>query len=149
MPVAGEDETGGESADAAAEDEDPSHVSFDRSAAALIPRALLACSAVRRPAPLAALALPWRAAAPTTGNDRPGTEATLLLDFAPNAVHAGIYLATEREYDEAEGVELDVRAPGASTDALKLLEAGPRRHGDPRHPRPRARARAGRTTSSA
>jgi len=60
----------------------------------------------------------------TTGQDRPNTEATLLLDFTPNAVHAGVYLATEREYDRAEGVELDVRAPGASTDALKQLEAG-------------------------
>ena len=59
-----------------------------------------------------------------TGTDRPGAEATLLLDFQPNAVHAGIYLATERDYDEAEGVELDVKAPGASTDALKQLEAG-------------------------
>jgi putative hydroxymethylpyrimidine transport system substrate-binding protein len=60
----------------------------------------------------------------TTGEDRPGAEATLLLDFAPNAVHAGLYLATERAYDEAEGVELEVRAPGQSTDALKQLEAG-------------------------
>jgi putative hydroxymethylpyrimidine transport system substrate-binding protein len=60
----------------------------------------------------------------TTGEDRPGTEATLLLDFAPNAVHAGIYLATARTYDEAEGVELEIRAPGQSTDALRLLEAG-------------------------
>jgi putative hydroxymethylpyrimidine transport system substrate-binding protein len=60
----------------------------------------------------------------TPGQDRPGKEATLLLDFTPNAVHAGLYVATEREYDEAEGVELDVRKPGASTDALKLLQAG-------------------------
>jgi putative hydroxymethylpyrimidine transport system substrate-binding protein len=60
----------------------------------------------------------------TTGDDRPGTEATLLLDFQPNAVHAGLYLATERTYDEAEGVELEIRAPGQSTDALKQLEAG-------------------------
>ena len=29
----------------------------------------------------------------TTGQDRPGAEATLLLDFTPNAVHAGLYLA--------------------------------------------------------
>jgi putative hydroxymethylpyrimidine transport system substrate-binding protein len=56
--------------------------------------------------------------------DRPNQEASLLLDFTPNAVHAGIYLATEREYDDAEGVELDVRAPGASTDALRLLQGG-------------------------
>ena len=58
------------------------------------------------------------------GNDRPNEDASLLLDFTPNAVHAGIYLATERAYDEAEGVNLDVRAPGASTDSLRLLQAG-------------------------
>jgi putative hydroxymethylpyrimidine transport system substrate-binding protein len=58
------------------------------------------------------------------GTDRPNEEASLLLDFTPNAVHAGIYLATERGYDDAEGVQLDVRAPGASTDALRLLQAG-------------------------
>jgi putative hydroxymethylpyrimidine transport system substrate-binding protein len=58
------------------------------------------------------------------GADAPGGEATLLLDFAPNGVHAGIYLATARGYDEAEGVELDVQAPSASTDALRLLQGG-------------------------
>jgi putative hydroxymethylpyrimidine transport system substrate-binding protein len=58
------------------------------------------------------------------GNDRPDEEASLLLDFTPNAVHAGIYLATARDYDDAEGVALDVRAPSASTDSLKLLQAG-------------------------
>jgi putative hydroxymethylpyrimidine transport system substrate-binding protein len=58
------------------------------------------------------------------GEDRPGGEATLLLDFSPNAVHAGIYLATERGFDEAEGVTLEIRKPGASTDALKALQAG-------------------------
>ena len=42
-----------------------------------------------------------------TGGDRPNEDASLLLDFTPNAVHAGIYLATERDYDEAEGVDLD------------------------------------------
>src|SRR5215213_8817688 len=87
----------------------------------------LASSALMRLALIAALAVPAAIAAgcgSTTGDDRPGAEATLLLDFAPNAVHAGLYLATEREYDDAEGVELEVRAPGASTDALKQLEAG-------------------------
>jgi putative hydroxymethylpyrimidine transport system substrate-binding protein len=60
----------------------------------------------------------------TTGSDRPDEDASLLLDFTPNAVHSGIYLATARGFDTAEGVRLKVRAPGASTDALKLLEAG-------------------------
>ena len=58
------------------------------------------------------------------GSDRPNREATLLLDFTPNGVHAGIYLATARGYDGAEGVQLEVRAPSASTDALRLLQAG-------------------------
>ena len=60
----------------------------------------------------------------TSGSDRPNQEATLLLDFAPNGVHAGIYLATARGYDDAEGVQLEVRAPSASTDALRLLQGG-------------------------
>jgi ABC-type nitrate/sulfonate/bicarbonate transport system substrate-binding protein len=59
-----------------------------------------------------------------TGEDRPGTEATLLLDFTPNAVHSGIYMAVDRGFDTAEGVTLTVRKPGASTDALKLLGSG-------------------------
>ena len=59
-----------------------------------------------------------------TGEDRPGTDATLLLDFTPNAVHAGIYMAVDRGFDDAEGVSLTVRKPGASTDALKLLGSG-------------------------
>lgn len=71
---------------------------------------------------LAALAL--AGCGSTSGGDRPNQSASLLLDFTPNAVHSGIYMATERGYDEAEGVTLRVRAPGASTDALKLLESG-------------------------
>ena len=58
------------------------------------------------------------------GADRPNADATLLLDFTPNAVHAGIYIAMARGFDDAEGVSLTVRAPGASTDALALLQAG-------------------------
>ena len=58
------------------------------------------------------------------GSDRPETDATLVLDFAPNAVHAGIYSAVARGYDEAEGVNLRVREPGSSSEGLKLLLAG-------------------------
>jgi ABC-type nitrate/sulfonate/bicarbonate transport system substrate-binding protein len=60
----------------------------------------------------------------STGTDRPNEDATLLLDFTPNAVHSGIYLATARGFDQAEGVGLTIRKPGASTDALKLLQSG-------------------------
>jgi putative hydroxymethylpyrimidine transport system substrate-binding protein len=60
----------------------------------------------------------------SSGSDRPNQEASLLLDFTPNGVHAGIYLATERGFDDAEGVALEVRTPSASTDALRLLQGG-------------------------
>ena len=62
------------------------------------------------------------------GNDdsvrAPNVDATLLLDFQPNAVHTGIYTALERGYDSALGVNLRVRVPGGSTDAVKLLVSG-------------------------
>ncbi len=75
-------------------------------------------------APLAAvLALVVLAACGGAGSDRPGTEARLMLDFQPNAVHAGIYLADARGFTDAEGVSLDVEIPGESTDAIGLLLA--------------------------
>lgn len=51
-------------------------------------------------------------------------EATLILDFAPNAVHAGLYAALDRGWFAGEGLDLEIREPGDSTDAPKLLEAG-------------------------
>jgi ABC-type nitrate/sulfonate/bicarbonate transport system substrate-binding protein len=54
----------------------------------------------------------------------PDRDATLLLDFQPNAVHTGIYMAAARGYDEALGVNLRATAPTASTDAVKLLVSG-------------------------
>ncbi len=57
------------------------------------------------------------------GTDRPEADATLVLDFSPNAVHSGIYSAVGRGYDEAEGVNLRVREPGSSSEGLKLLLA--------------------------
>ena len=52
------------------------------------------------------------------------SEATLVLDFTPNAVHAGIYAAVERGYLADEGIGLEIREPSSSSDAPKLLEAG-------------------------
>jgi putative hydroxymethylpyrimidine transport system substrate-binding protein len=49
---------------------------------------------------------------------------SLVLDFTPNAVHAGIYTAIKRGYDHAAGIELHVIVPSASTDAIRLLETG-------------------------
>jgi putative hydroxymethylpyrimidine transport system substrate-binding protein len=50
--------------------------------------------------------------------------ATLVLDFQPNAVHAGIYAALREGYYRRAGVDLQVQQPSAATDAPKLLEAG-------------------------
>ena len=60
------------------------------------------------------------------GGAEPGAlrSATLVLDFQPNAVHAGIYAALHQGYYRDAGVDLRVQEPSASTDAPKLLEAG-------------------------
>ena len=60
------------------------------------------------------------------GGAEPGAsnEATLVLDFTPNAVHAGIYAGIAADRYEAEGIELELREPSASTDGPKLLAAG-------------------------
>jgi NitT/TauT family transport system substrate-binding protein/putative hydroxymethylpyrimidine transport system substrate-binding protein len=60
------------------------------------------------------------------GGAEPGAsrEATLVLDFQPNAAHVGIYAALHEGYYRQAGVDLTVREPSASTDGPKLLEAG-------------------------
>ena len=51
-------------------------------------------------------------------------DASLMLDFTPNAVHTGLYTAVARDFDGAEGVRLRIRQPSESTDAVRLLETG-------------------------
>lgn len=72
---------------------------------------------------LLALALAPAACGGSPAPARPARKATLMLDFTPNAAHAGIYSAVARGYDTDEGVNLTVRIPGSSTDAVKLLLA--------------------------
>ena len=50
--------------------------------------------------------------------------ASMILDFTPNAVHAGIYSALARHFDAASGVKLHVLVPSATTDSIKLLAGG-------------------------
>jgi putative hydroxymethylpyrimidine transport system substrate-binding protein len=81
---------------------------------------------MRRVAALLAV-LAFAAGAGCGGEDaEPGAPdgATLMLDFLPNAVHSGIYSAQARGFYRDARVDLDLRAPGASTDAPKLLAAG-------------------------
>jgi putative hydroxymethylpyrimidine transport system substrate-binding protein len=49
---------------------------------------------------------------------------TLVLDFVPNAVHAGIYAAQAQGYYGDRAIDLTIRQPGESSDAPKLLAAG-------------------------
>jgi ABC-type nitrate/sulfonate/bicarbonate transport system substrate-binding protein len=49
---------------------------------------------------------------------------SLVLDFTPNAVHSGIYAAQARGYYRRAGIDLEIREPGESSDAPKLLAAG-------------------------
>ncbi len=82
---------------------------------------------MRRLLPLLALlaaALVLAACGSDARDARPNADATLMLDFTPNAAHAGIYSAVVHGFDEAEGVHLKVRVPGSSTDAVKLLLSG-------------------------
>jgi ABC-type nitrate/sulfonate/bicarbonate transport system substrate-binding protein len=70
------------------------------------------------------LALGLCACGASSEDDASDQDASLLLDFTPNAVHAGIYTAVSRGYDSALGVHLHVHVPSDSTDAVKLLVAG-------------------------
>ena len=74
---------------------------------------------------LLAAALSAAALAACGGGAEPGAPsgATLVLDFQPNAAHAGIYAALEQGLYRDAGVDLEVREPSASTDAPKLLES--------------------------
>jgi ABC-type nitrate/sulfonate/bicarbonate transport system substrate-binding protein len=52
------------------------------------------------------------------------TKATLILDFTPNAVHAGIYRALAAGYYSDEHIDLQVIQPSSTEETLKLIDAG-------------------------
>ncbi len=60
---------------------------------------------------------------PTSTGARPTQNASMVLDFTPNAIHAGIYTALHSGYLRQAGVNLKVEVPGASTDAISELVA--------------------------
>ncbi|GIK77279.1 MAG: ABC transporter substrate-binding protein [Thermoleophilia bacterium] len=51
-------------------------------------------------------------------------DATLVLDFVPGPVHAGIYDAVVNGYYEDEGINLEIIEPTSTADTLKLIDAG-------------------------
>lgn len=52
------------------------------------------------------------------------TKATLILDFVPNAVHAGIYRALAEGLYARERIRLRVVQPSETADTLSLIDAG-------------------------
>jgi len=52
------------------------------------------------------------------------TSATLLLDFTPYAVHAGIYRALAAGYYKANNIDLKVIQPTSAADVARLVDAG-------------------------
>src|SRR6185437_14209498 len=56
------------------------------------------------------------------GRDRRAV--TLILDFTPNAVHAGLYRALAAGYYRKAGIELKVVQPTSTQETLKLIDAG-------------------------
>jgi putative hydroxymethylpyrimidine transport system substrate-binding protein len=48
----------------------------------------------------------------------------LILDFTPNAVHAGIYRALAAGYYDHEHIQLKVVQPTSTQETLKLIDAG-------------------------
>jgi len=55
---------------------------------------------------------------------RPAAKVTLILDFVPNAVHAGIYRALAAGYYRREQIDLRVVEPTSTQETLKLIDAG-------------------------
>lgn len=63
--------------------------------------------------------------AATTGPEgKPIAEATLVLDYIPGAVHAGIYRAEAAGYYRENGIDLRIIQPTSTADTLKLIDAG-------------------------
>jgi NitT/TauT family transport system substrate-binding protein/putative hydroxymethylpyrimidine transport system substrate-binding protein len=82
---------------------------------------------MRRAAALLAAVLLLSGAAGCGGDGaEPGAPigATLVLDFTPNAAHAGIYAAAREGYYDDAHIDVTIREPGSSTDAPKLLQTG-------------------------
>jgi putative hydroxymethylpyrimidine transport system substrate-binding protein len=51
-------------------------------------------------------------------------KATLILDFTPNAVHAGVYRALAAGYYGRKGIDLKVVQPSETVETLKLIDGG-------------------------
>ena len=59
-----------------------------------------------------------------SGGGASAVRATLVLDFVPNAVHAGIYRAIAAGYYRRAGIDLRVIPPSSTSTTLQLIDAG-------------------------
>lgn len=57
------------------------------------------------------------------GGDSP-RKATLVLDYLPNGIHAGIYRARAAGYYEQAGIDLEIVTPTSTADTLRLIQSG-------------------------
>src|SRR5580698_7111805 len=86
-------------------------------------RAVLAAATCVAALALVACVSASRAHTVTAAPAKP-TKVTLILDFVPNAVHAGIYRALSAGYYRRENIDLQVIQPTSTQEALKLIDAG-------------------------
>jgi len=75
-------------------------------------------------AALALLALALAGCGSSGHGPRRLARATLVLDFVPNAVHAGIYRALAAGYYRAAGIDLRVIPPSSTSTTLALIDSG-------------------------
>lgn len=59
-----------------------------------------------------------------TGSSPPRVQWTLVLDYEPNAVHAGVLRAKQAGYFEDAGIDLRIVAPSSTADALTQVTRG-------------------------
>jgi putative hydroxymethylpyrimidine transport system substrate-binding protein len=59
-----------------------------------------------------------------SGHGAIAQEVTLMLDWFPNVDHLPIYVAQEKGYFSAEGIQVEILFPSDTSDALKLAVAG-------------------------
>ncbi|SFJ22699.1 putative hydroxymethylpyrimidine transport system substrate-binding protein [Paenibacillus sp. UNC496MF] len=58
------------------------------------------------------------------GGGAPTPKISLMLDWYPNAVHSFLYAAEAQGYFAKAGLDVDIRMPADTNDALKLVAAG-------------------------
>lgn len=58
------------------------------------------------------------------GDSGEQTDVSLILDFVPGGIHAGIYSAEAEGYFSDENINIDIQAPTSSSDTLRLVMAG-------------------------